>query len=148
MWGKYLITLEMIFPMVYNMPQSKLIWPLFLMDLWPRVKFPIWLSPFILIIIMQTMPEWTMQWQWTMQWHFKHLCFKTLLMVSWGLIWCLFDILIKVLNVHNFCMGAIPKVGVHLGVIGLHPLHFPPFLRVCFTPKHILLASWALAFHT
>jgi hypothetical protein len=29
-------------------------------------------------------------------------------------------------------------VGVHLGVIGLHPLHFPPFVRVCFTPKHNL----------
>ncbi len=26
---------------------------------------------------------------------------------------------------------------VHLRVIGLHPLHSPPFVRVCFTPKHI-----------
>jgi hypothetical protein len=31
-----------------------------------------------------------------------------------------------------------------LGIIGLHPLHFPPFVKVCFTPKHILLASWPL----
>jgi hypothetical protein len=27
-----------------------------------------------------------------------------------------------------------------------HPLHFPPFMKVCLTPKHILLASWALGF--
>jgi len=25
----------------------------------------------------------------------------------------------------------------HLGVIGLHPLHSPPFVKMCFTPKHI-----------
>jgi hypothetical protein len=30
-------------------------------------------------------------------------------------------------------MNAAPKVGlVHLGVIGLHPLHSPPFMRMCF----------------
>jgi hypothetical protein len=34
-----------------------------------------------------------------------------------------------------------------LGIIGLHPLHSPPFVKVCFAPKHIF-ASWALAFHT
>jgi hypothetical protein len=45
------------------------------------------------------------------------------------------------------CTSAIPKVGVHLGVIKLHPLHSPPFVRMCFTPKHILLASWAFALH-
>jgi hypothetical protein len=44
--------------------------------------------------------------------------------------------------------SVIPKVGVHLKVIGLHPLHSPPFVKVCFTPKHSLLALWALAFHT
>jgi hypothetical protein len=46
-------------------------------------------------------------------------------------------------------VSATLKVGVHLGVIGLHPLHSPPFVRetVCFTPKHTLLASWALALH-
>jgi len=27
---------------------------------------------------------------------------------------------------------------VHLGVIKLHPLHFTPFVKVCFTCKHIL----------
>jgi hypothetical protein len=25
---------------------------------------------------------------------------------------------------------------VHLGMIMLHPLHSPPFVRMCFTPKH------------
>jgi len=35
-------------------------------------------------------------------------------------------------------MSATPKVGMHLGVIGLHPLHSPPFVKVCFTPKHTL----------
>jgi len=28
-------------------------------------------------------------------------------------------------------------MGLHLGVIRLHPLHSPPFVRVCFRPKHI-----------
>jgi hypothetical protein len=45
---------------------------------------------------------------------------------------------IKVLNIHNSRTSATPKVGVHLGVIGLHPLHFPPFVKVCFTPKYTL----------
>jgi hypothetical protein len=27
---------------------------------------------------------------------------------------------------------------MHLGVIGLHPLHCPPFVKVCFTCKHSL----------
>jgi len=35
-------------------------------------------------------------------------------------------------------MNVIPKVGMHLRIIELHPLHSPPFMRVCFTPKHIL----------
>ncbi len=35
-------------------------------------------------------------------------------------------------------MSVTPKVGVDLGVIGLHPLHSPPFVKVCFTPKHTL----------
>jgi hypothetical protein len=26
---------------------------------------------------------------------------------------------------------------MHLGVIGFLPLHSPPFVKVCFTPKHI-----------
>jgi len=35
-------------------------------------------------------------------------------------------------------MNVIPKVGVHSGVIKLHPLHSSPFVKVGFTPKHIL----------
>ncbi len=44
----------------------------------------------------------------------------------------------KVLNIHNSHTSATLKVGVHLGVIRLHPLHSPPFVKVCFIPKHIL----------
>jgi hypothetical protein len=39
-------------------------------------------------------------------------------------------------KVRNSYTSVIPKVGVHLGVIGLHPLHFPPFVKMCFTPSH------------
>jgi hypothetical protein len=34
---------------VYNMPQSKFIWPLLSKGLWSRVKFSIWLLPLLLI---------------------------------------------------------------------------------------------------
>ncbi len=44
----------------------------------------------------------------------------------------------KTLNVCNSHVNATPKVGVHLGVIRLQPLHFPSFLKICFTSKHIL----------
>ncbi len=40
------------------------------------------------------------------------------------------------MNIRNYCTSATPKVGVHLGVIRVHLLHSPPFVRVCFTPKH------------
>ncbi len=66
--------------------------------------------------------------KWTMWRHFKHLCFKTFLMVSWGPIWCLFAFPTKALNIHNPCMNVTPKVEMHLGVIGLHLLHYPPFV--------------------
>jgi hypothetical protein len=48
--GEYLTALENIFPKVYSMFQSDLIWPLLLRDLWSRIKFPIWLPPLLLII--------------------------------------------------------------------------------------------------
>jgi hypothetical protein len=35
-------------------------------------------------------------------------------------------------------MSATPKVGVHLGIIRIHPLHSPSFVRMCFTPKQTL----------
>jgi hypothetical protein len=57
-------------------------------------------------------------------------------MVSWGPIWCLLAFPTKVLNICNSRMSAIPNVRVHLGVIRLHPLHSPPFVKVCFTRKH------------
>jgi hypothetical protein len=63
-------------------------------------------------------------------------------------IWCLFTFSTKVLNICNSYTNVILEVGVHLGVIGLHPLHSPPFVRVFLTPKHIVLASWALTLHT
>jgi len=67
--------------------------------------------------------------------HFKHLCFKPFLMASWGLNWCFFTFPTKILKIHNSCMSATPKVGVHLGTIGLHPLHSPSFVKLCFTPN-------------
>jgi len=48
----------------------------------------------------------------------------------------LFSFSTKALNICNSCMSVTPKVGVHLGIIGLHLLHSPSFVRVCFTPKH------------
>jgi hypothetical protein len=42
------------------------------------------------------------------------------------------------LNIRNSRTSATLKVEVQLGIIGLHPLHSPPFVKVCFTPKHIL----------
>jgi hypothetical protein len=36
------------------------------------------------------------------------------------------------------CKHLTPKVGVHLGIIGLHFLHFPPFVKMCFAPKHTI----------
>jgi hypothetical protein len=35
-------------------------------------------------------------------------------------------------------MSAIPKMGMHLGAIGVHPLHSPPFVKACFTLIHTL----------
>ncbi len=47
-----------------------------------------------------------------------------------------FFFLIKALNIHNSRTSATPKVGVHLGVIRLLPLHSLSFVRVCFTLEH------------
>jgi hypothetical protein len=64
-----------------------------------------------------------------------------------GLIWCLFAFPTKALNIWDSRTNVIPKMRVHLGVIGFHPLHFPPFVKVCLTSKHTFLASWAFALH-
>ncbi len=62
--------------------------------------------------------------------------------------WCLFLFPTKVLNIHNFHMNVTPKMGVHLGVIGIHLLHSPLVVKVCFTPKHTPLTSWVFTLHT
>ncbi len=83
-------------------------------------------------------------------------CGGTLSIYTWrifqwylgGPIWCLFAFSTNVQNIWDSRTSATPKVGVHLGVIGLHILHSPPFVRVCFTPKHTFLTSWTLALCT
>ncbi len=37
--------------------------------------------------------------------------------------------------------GSNPKMEMHLGIIGFNLLHFPSFVKVCFTFEHIFLAS-------
>jgi hypothetical protein len=74
-----------------------------------------------------------------MRGHFRHFHFKIFLMVFWGpnlVHVCLFN---QSFEIQNSCTSATPKMGVHLEVIGLHLLHSPPFVKVCFTFKHILL---------
>jgi hypothetical protein len=44
----------------------------------------------------------------------------------------------RALNICNSHMSATPKMGMHFKVIRLQPLHSPPFMKVCFTPKHTL----------
>ncbi len=69
--------------------------------------------------------------------HFKHLHFKTFLSCPRGLSWCFSTFPTKALNICNCYTSATPKVGVHLAVIGFHPLHSPPFVRMCLTLQHI-----------
>jgi hypothetical protein len=79
--------------------------------------------------------------KWTMQGHFRHLNFKTFF--QWylgGPIWCLFTFPTKVLNIWDSPMSVILKMGVHLGFIGLHPLHSPPFVKKCVS--HSNTHSW------
>jgi hypothetical protein len=40
-------------------------------------------------------------------------------------------------------MNATLKMGVHLEVIGLNLLHFPPLVKVCFMFEHNFLALCA-----
>ncbi len=79
--------------------------------------------------------------------HFKHLRFKTFLMVSWGPNVVLIFLSNQGFKHSQLHTSVTPKMGMHLEVIELHPLHFSPFVRVFFTPKH-LSTSWALALHT
>lgn len=60
-------------------------------------------------------------------------------MVSQKLNLVLFNFPTKTLNICNFYTNATLKMGVHLKVIKLHPLHSPPFLKVCFILNRL---SW------
>ncbi len=57
-------------------------------------------------------------------------------MVSWGPNLVLVCLSNQGFKHSQFYTSAIPKMGMHLKVIGLHPLYSPPFVKVCFTLKH------------
>jgi len=83
-----------------------------------------------------------------MQGHFRNLHFKTFPMVSLGsnlVIVYLFNQGFKHLGLLHKCNS---QNGGAFGNHWLHFLHFPPFVKMCFTYEHTLLASWALPFHT
>ncbi len=85
--------------------------------------------------------------KWTMRGHFNIYISRPFQWYLRGLIWCFVSFSAKALNIQDFRISVIPKVGVYLGVIGLHPLHSPPFVIVCFTFEHTLLTSWAHTLH-
>jgi hypothetical protein len=62
----------------------------------------------------------------TFQWYFG------------GPICYLFAFSTKALNIQNSCMSATLKMGVHLGGIGFHFLHYIPFARVFHIWTHFL----------
>jgi hypothetical protein len=138
---QYLIALKKIFPTMYFMPQLEIIWPMFYRDLWLKIKFPIWFLTFLdhnsCILGLNEQCEGTLgiytsrPFQWC----------------SGGPIWCLFSFSTKVLNTWDSHTNATPKMRMHLRIVGFHLFHSPPFVRVCFTFKHIILTSWALAFY-
>ncbi len=73
-----------------------------------------------------------------MQGHFKHLCFKNFLIMSWGpnLVFVyLSNQGSKHLQLLHKCNS---QSGSALGSHWASSLHSPPFVRVCFTPKHII----------
>jgi hypothetical protein len=55
-----------------------------------------------------------------------------------GSIWCMFAFSTKALNIWDSHTSATPKVGVHLGIIGLRLLHSPSFMKVFHTRTHFL----------
>jgi hypothetical protein len=123
-WRQYLIALENIFPIVYST---------FIPNLTPMFSFD--------HNSCKSSPN--------------DQCKGTLSIYAWsyfqwyhgGPIWCLFSFSTKALNIHNSHINVIPKMGMHLGVIALHPWHSPPFVRVCFTRKHAF-DLMGLALHT
>jgi hypothetical protein len=54
-----------------------------------------------------------------------------------GPICYLFVFSTKALNIQNFCMSATLKMGVHLGSIGLHFLHYIPLYPICESVSHL-----------
>jgi hypothetical protein len=60
-----------------------------------------------------------------------------------GPIWCLFDFSTKALNIRDSCtsVNALRNHWVEF-------LHSPPFVRMCFTPKHNILALWDFTLYT
>ncbi len=113
------------------MPQSNLICPLLSRDLWSGVKFPIWLLA----------PSFDHN---SCNLGLNEQCDGTLSIYTsrpfeWcpkGPIWCLFAFPTKGSNICNSHTNAIHKMTMHLGVIELHPLHFPSFVKFVFTHKH------------
>jgi hypothetical protein len=75
--------------------------------------------------------------KWPMRGYFKNLRFQIFYWYPGSPIWCLFTFPTNVMNIHNSHTNVTPKVRLHLRIIGLHPLHSPPFVIVCFTLKHI-----------
>ncbi len=141
MWRQFLTALQKIFLTVYGTPQSGFIWPLISKGLWSKIKFSIWFQPLsfdyssckldlnekckgILNIYVSRLLKW---------------CFGSP-------IWCLFSFPTKAINIHNSHTCAIPKEGVHLGVIAFHPLHSPPFAKVC-SPLSTFFGLWTFALH-
>jgi hypothetical protein len=76
--------------------------------------------------------------KWTMQGHFKHIRFKNFLMVSWEPNLVVVYLSNQGSEHSQLCTSVTLKVGMHLGIIGFHLLHSPSFMKVCFTPKHII----------
>jgi hypothetical protein len=70
-----------------------------------------------------------------MWWHFRPLHFKTFSLYHGGLLWCFSPFSTKALNIQDSRTNVAPKMGMNLKVIGLHFLHYPPFVKVYFTPK-------------
>jgi len=121
----FILAHKKIFLAVYSTLQLDLIWPLLSRDLW---NFTLALS----FDHNSCKSSWNEQCEST-------LSIYTSRPFKWcprGPIWCLFAFPTKAPNIRNSHMNATLKVGVHFGVIGLHPLHFPPFVRMCFTLPH------------
>jgi hypothetical protein len=74
------------------------------------------------------------QWEWTLGIYIS----RTFQWYLGGPIWCLFSFSTKALNIQNSCMSATPKMGVHLGGIGFHFLHYVPFVKMFHIRTHSL----------